>query len=73
MRAATEAVRLFADRASAVLPVVRPSPMRTSQAVAWISHKLDGIPLAIELAAGSRVGDVAGGDRDAGSGTGSGC
>lgn len=45
-----EAVRLFADRASAVAPsfVVDEG---NAQAVAQICHRLDGIPLALELAA----------------------
>src|SRR5579864_4479112 len=48
-----EAVRLFADRASAVagLEVTE----RDAPAVAQLCQRLDGIPLAIELAAG-RVG-----------------
>ncbi|WP_432093070.1 ATP-binding protein [Streptomyces sp. bgisy100] len=45
-----EAVRLFVDRASAVLPgfTLREE---NCEAVAGICHRLDGIPLAIELAA----------------------
>jgi non-specific serine/threonine protein kinase len=45
-----ESVRLFTERATAVLPTFRITP-RTAQSVAWICHRLDGIPLAIELAA----------------------
>ena len=45
-----EAVRLFVDRASAVQPGFRLTP-QNAQAVAQICHRLDGIPLAIELAA----------------------
>ena len=45
-----EAVHLFADRASAVLPTFRLND-RNAQPVAQICRRLDGIPLAIELAA----------------------
>jgi predicted ATPase/class 3 adenylate cyclase len=48
---ATEAVRLFADRASAVLPSFAVTDANV-RAVAEICTRLDGIPLAIELAAG---------------------
>ncbi len=48
-----DAVRLFADRASAALARFELSPENTG-AVAQICRRLDGIPLAIELAA-SRV------------------
>ena len=48
---ATEAVRLFADRASAVLPSFSITDANV-RAVAEICTRLDGIPLAIELAAG---------------------
>jgi predicted ATPase/class 3 adenylate cyclase len=48
---ATEAVRLFEDRASAVLPSFTVTDANV-QAVAEICTRLDGIPLAIELAAG---------------------
>ena len=44
------AVRLFVDRASAVQPSFR-LDADTAVAVADICHRLDGIPLAIELAA----------------------
>ena len=46
-----ESVRLFVERAAANLPTFR---MRTESAlaVAEVCHQLDGIPLAIELAAG---------------------
>jgi predicted ATPase len=45
-----ESVRLFAERAAAVMPSFRLSP-KTLPAVAHLCHRLDGIPLAIELAA----------------------
>ncbi len=45
-----EAVRLFVDRASAVLPSFRLTE-RIGSAVAQICRRLDGIPLATELAA----------------------
>ncbi|MDQ2941879.1 MAG: tetratricopeptide repeat protein [Chloroflexota bacterium] len=45
-----EAIRLFADRASAVLPSFELSASSAS-AVAQICRRLDGIPLALELAA----------------------
>ncbi|HEU0202788.1 MAG TPA: tetratricopeptide repeat protein [Burkholderiaceae bacterium] len=45
-----EAVRLFVDRAAAAQPAFRLSE-QTAAAVAEVSHQLDGIPLAIELAA----------------------
>ncbi len=45
-----ESVRLFAERATAVLPGFRLSD-ETLPAVARLCHRLDGIPLAIELAA----------------------
>jgi predicted ATPase/class 3 adenylate cyclase len=48
---ATEAVRLFADRAAAVLPTFAITDGNV-QAVSEICTRLDGIPLAIELAAG---------------------
>lgn len=46
-----EAAELFADRAAAVLPgfTVRDADRRT---VAEVCHRLEGIPLALELAAG---------------------
>jgi non-specific serine/threonine protein kinase len=44
------AVRLFVDRAVAVLPAFRVTN-QNAPAVAQICHRLDGIPLAIELAA----------------------
>lgn len=45
-----EAVRLFVDRATAAQPAFR-LDARTAVAVADICHRLDGIPLALELAA----------------------
>jgi predicted ATPase/DNA-binding winged helix-turn-helix (wHTH) protein len=48
--AANDSARLFADRATAVHPGFR-SEGATSAAVAEICRRLDGIPLAIELAA----------------------
>jgi predicted ATPase/class 3 adenylate cyclase len=44
------AVQLFVDRAQSVAPAFRLDE-RTAPAVASICHRLDGIPLAIELAA----------------------
>ena len=49
-----EAVRLFAERAAAILPNFQLTPESLPHA-ARICHRLDGIPLAIELAA-ARVG-----------------
>jgi predicted ATPase/DNA-binding SARP family transcriptional activator len=46
-----ESVRLFLDRASAARPRLR-MPRRTLATVARICRELDGLPLAIELAAG---------------------
>jgi predicted ATPase/class 3 adenylate cyclase len=45
-----EAVRLFIDRATAAQPAFRVTE-KNAPAVADICHRLDGIPLAIELAA----------------------
>jgi predicted ATPase/class 3 adenylate cyclase len=45
-----EAVRLFIDRASAAQPAFRVTEQNAT-AVADICHRLDGIPLALELAA----------------------
>jgi predicted ATPase/class 3 adenylate cyclase len=45
-----EAVRLFTDRVMTVQPTFKVTP-RNAQAVAQICHRIDGIPLAIELAA----------------------
>ncbi len=47
---AFEAIRLFADRASAVLPSFELTAS-SAAAVAQICRRLDGIPLALELAA----------------------
>ncbi|MFG3052934.1 ATP-binding protein [Kitasatospora sp. NPDC048239] len=46
-----DAVRLFADRARAVLPSFELTPA-TTEGIAQLCHRLDGIPLAVELAAG---------------------
>lgn len=45
-----EAVRLFTDRASAALPEFRITP-QNARGIAELCYRLDGIPLAIELAA----------------------
>jgi predicted ATPase/class 3 adenylate cyclase/Tfp pilus assembly protein PilF len=45
-----EAVRLFIDRAEAVLPTFKVTNQNIA-AIAQICHRLDGIPLAIELVA----------------------
>jgi non-specific serine/threonine protein kinase len=45
-----EAVRLFVDRAAAVRATFRVTPQNAA-AVAQLCHRLDGIPLALELAA----------------------
>jgi predicted ATPase/class 3 adenylate cyclase len=45
-----EAVRLFLDRAMAVLPAFA-ATNQNAPALAQVCHRLDGIPLAIELAA----------------------
>ncbi|HET6530750.1 MAG TPA: hypothetical protein VFH03_09075 [Actinoplanes sp.] len=47
---AYDAVRLFLDRAHAALPAFRPDA-GTTAAVAEVCRRLDGIPLAIALAA----------------------
>ena len=47
---ATEAGRLFADRAQLAVPTFKISE-RNALAVAQVCQRLDGIPLAIELAA----------------------
>ncbi len=47
---AFEAVQLFLERAAAVLPVFTVTA-QNAQAIARTCHQLDGIPLAIELAA----------------------
>jgi len=46
----TEAVRLFVDRSTAAQPAFRLTE-KNANAVAEICHQLDGIPLALELAA----------------------
>ncbi|MFI6845711.1 regulator [Kitasatospora sp. NBC_00085] len=46
-----DAVRLFADRARAVLPSFEITPA-TAEGIAQLCRRLDGIPLAVELAAG---------------------
>jgi predicted ATPase/class 3 adenylate cyclase len=45
-----EAIRLFVERAGAILPTFEMTNQNAS-AIAQICHRLDGIPLAIELAA----------------------
>src|SRR2546425_11621339 len=47
----SEATQLFIERASAVDPVFTPTP-DNADVVVRICRRLDGIPLAIELAAG---------------------
>ncbi|HSM02963.1 MAG TPA: tetratricopeptide repeat protein [Acidimicrobiia bacterium] len=53
---AHDSVRLFADRASRALPGFRVTDGNAAS-VSWICRAVDGIPLAIELAAG-RVGSL---------------
>ena len=60
---ASEAIQLFVDRAVAA----RPGHVGTreiSASAAEICRRLDGMPLAIELAAGAGHGDEPGGNRD---------
>jgi predicted ATPase/class 3 adenylate cyclase len=45
-----EAIHLFADRAAAAAPTFSVSE-ENARAVAWVCRQLDGIPLALELAA----------------------
>ena len=52
----SEAVQLFVDRAKSIAPAFELTPENTS-AVARICSRLDGIPLAIELAA-ARIGQL---------------
>ncbi|MFI7067828.1 ATP-binding protein [Kribbella sp. NPDC050124] len=56
-----EAMTLFEDRASSVLPGFRLGP-ENEAAVARLCRQLDGLPLAIELAAGLAEGVVGGTD-----------
>ena len=48
--AASEAVQLFTDRVRALAPDFEPDE-RTLPDIAWICRRLDGLPLALELAA----------------------
>jgi non-specific serine/threonine protein kinase len=48
--ASSDAVRLFVQRAGQFRPGFEPTPSN-AQAIAHVCHRLDGIPLAIELAA----------------------
>lgn len=76
--AQVESVRLFVERARDVLPTFTVTP-ENADALAEIAHRLDGLPLAIELAAarvkvlspaslvarlGDRLGLLTGGSRD---------
>ncbi|MFD0274775.1 ATP-binding protein [Kitasatospora sp. NPDC127111] len=49
--AVPDAVRLFSDRARAVLPSFEVTPAN-AEAITQLCRRLDGIPLAVELAAG---------------------
>lgn len=57
------AIRLFVERAAMARPGFRLTEIEDARAVAQICHRLDGIPLAIELAAARvnalRVGQIA--------------
>ena len=64
-RRASDAVVLFADRARAVDPGLRARRRLGSPAVVEVCRRLDGIPLAIELAAARVAAMTPGGDRRA--------
>ena len=67
-----ESARLFIDRALLVRPDFEVTN-RNAPALASLCHHVDGIPLAIELAAARVRSHVGRGDRPAGSTSASGC
>ena len=58
----SDAVGLFVERAAQGAVPASPSPTRTSQSVAGLCRDLDGIPLAIELAAARAANALDGAD-----------